>query len=139
MSKFDSLAIEADKPSRMIIIHPSTREPLGEEDDIAYIDLYSLDSDVARKYNRAMNTRRLQQRKIRRPTPEEFEENAVDLLVALTAGWKLKDLEGVDLAIPFSSEDAKELYSNTATTWIREQVDEFISDRSNFMKPSSRN
>jgi len=137
--KFAGLEIEVEKPQRMPLLHPNTRQPLrtgkGEE---AYVEVYSADSKVRREHDRAIQRRRLNMRGRGRITPEELEAEAVDLLAALTAGWKLVTLSGDALDVPFSAENARELYAAPALAWIREQVDEFAGDRGNFPQSSSK-
>ena len=67
--------------------------------------------------------------------PEALEKEAIELLVNGTIGWTAIILNGED--VPFSREAATRLY--TKFSWIREQVDEFIGDRANFLKPSPLN
>lgn len=137
-SKFAGLEIAVDKPQRMTLHHPVTRQPLRDAKGAeAWIDLHSSDSKVARDHNREVQRRRLNMRGRGRISPEEIEAEAADLLAALTTGWRLLTLEGGTLDVPFSTENARELYASPALAWIREQVDEFASDRANFPQPSS--
>ena len=80
---------------------------------------------------------RLAQRGRMRITPEELEAESTELLAALTAGWHLVTLDGHPLDVPFSIENARELYAAPALAWLREQVDEFAADRGNFATPLS--
>lgn len=139
--KFAGLEIAIDKPGRLILSHPITRQPLRDPDGKeAWIELFSADSDIARKHQQAIQRRRLAQRGNRlRITPEELEAEAVDLLAALTAGWYLVSLNGEPLNVPFSVENARELYAVPAMTWVREQVDEFAADRGNYSGASLLN
>lgn len=140
MSKFAKLALEVDKPARMIIVHPILRQPLrNATGDEAYIDLYSADSAPARKHTASVARKRLNMRRGGKLTPEEIEAEAVELLCALTAGWELFDLEGDALEIPFNHENARDAYREPGLSWLREQVDEFVADRGNFSKASSTN
>lgn len=138
MSKFAALALEVDRPSRMVIVHPVTRQPLRDaEGQEAYIELHSGDSEIARKHQRAVTRRRLAMRGRGKIAAEELEAEAVELLAVLTAGWHLLDFNGGTIDVPFSPENARELYSANALSWIREQVDEFTADRANFSKAKS--
>lgn len=138
MSKFEGLGLSTDTPSKMILVHPVTRQPLRDEDgNEGYIDLYSSDSDVARKYDREVTRRRLNQRGQIRLSPEELEAEGLDKLAALTAGWNLVALNGKKLDVPCNTQNARELYSIPSMTWIRDQVNEFAVDRANFAKASS--
>lgn len=138
MSKFSGLALAVDKPQRMALLHPVTRQPLRDADgNEAYIDLWSGDSEVARKQERAITTRRLAVRGRTKITAGEIEADAVDMLVALTAGWRLLDLDGRPIDVPYTSQNARELYQEPALAWLRAQVDEFCGDRANFSPASS--
>ena len=141
MGKFDKLALAVDEPEKMIIVHPHTRQPLRhkESGEEGYIELYSSDSDIARKHSRNIQRRRLNMRGRGKLTPEEIEAEATSLLVALTVSWNLVGLDGDPLDVPFTQENARELYSEHVMAWLREQVDEFTADRSNFSQASSTN
>lgn len=142
MTKFAGLTLEVDKPSRMTIIHPVTNAPLrGRDGKEAFIELYSGDSEAARKHRMSVQRKRLAftgRRGRVTTTPEEIEADGIALLVALTAGWNLLDLDGNPLAVPFSSENARELYSEPGMSWLVEQIDTFASERENFSKASSK-
>ena len=102
----------------------------------AWIELYSMDSGKARQYQNLVQRRRLEvnaRGKMVKLTPEQLEAEAVDMLVALTANWHFRRRNGE--LIPFSSENARALYASTGAQYIREQVDGFISERTNFDKP----
>lgn len=140
MSKFAGLEIPVDQPQRMVLVHPITRQPLCDpEGRQAYLDIYSADSEAARRHNRAIQRKRLAMRGRGRITPEELEGEGVDLLAALTTGWHLVGVDGQAIDVPFSIETARELYASPALAWIREQVDEFAADRGNFAAASSSN
>lgn len=140
MNKFSGLELEVETPFRLILVHPVTRQPMRDEDgNQAYIDHYSSDSEIARKHQRAIQRRRLAMRGRMKITPEEIEGEAIDVLAALTVGWHLVDLKGNMIDLPFSQDNARELYGNPAVSWLREQLDESTADRSNFSQASSSN
>jgi hypothetical protein len=140
MSKFESLALPVEKPCRMIITHPVTRQPLRSKDGVeAYIEVYSADSEVKRRFDREVTRRRLSASGRVKLTPEEIEAQGHDLLAALTAGWNLVGLDGEPIDVAFSPQAARELYATPAMLWLREQVDEFAADRGNFSRASSSN
>ena len=58
------------------------------------------------------------------------ERQGAEILAACTLDWEGIQRGGVD--IPFTYENAVELYSDPNLRWLREQVDEFIADRTNF-------
>lgn len=140
MSKFAALQLEVDKPSRMEVLDPRTNQPYRAKDGsgrTAYVDVYSSDSNIARKHNMAIQRRRIAMRGRVKITPEELEAEAVELLVALTAGWLLIAPNGEVIDLPFTAENAREVYSDRSMLWLRNAVDEFSSDRANFSQASS--
>lgn len=139
MSKFSALGLEVETPGRMVVVHPITRQPLRDADGKeAYVDLYSKDSEIARRYFRAVAKRRINDRG-RKPNLEEIEAEGAEFLSAITAGWYLLGLDGRPLDVAFSDENARELYSLPATAWLRDQADEYAGDRGNFSKTSVNN
>jgi hypothetical protein len=138
MSKFASLSLAVDKPSRMVVVHPVTQQPLRSKDGTeAYISLYSGDSAVAQRHSRAIQQRRIDMRRGAKLSVQEIEAETVDLLAALTVEWCLVGLDGEPLDVPFSEPNARELYSEPGLAWLREQVNVFVADRANFSKASS--
>jgi hypothetical protein len=146
ISKFAGLEIPVDKPARMTLIHPVTRQPLRDrkskdkEGQVAYIELHSTDSDAFRRHLREVNRRKsLPQGRVATTTPEQDEAEALEILAALTTGWYLVGLDGEHIDVPFNTENAKDLYAATSLAWIREQVNAFAVERANFAKASSLN
>ena len=140
MSKFSGLELEVETPYRLILVNPVTRQTMRDpEGNPAYIDHYSADSEIARKHQRTIQRRRLAMRGRMKITPEEIEGESIDILAALTVGWHLVDLKGNLIDLPFNQENARELYSNPAVSWLREQIDESTADRANFSQASSSN
>jgi hypothetical protein len=138
MNKFSGLELEVEAPFRLVLLHPVTRQPLRDaEGKEAYIDHYSMDSEIARKHQRAVQRRRLAMRGRLKITPEELEAETVDLLVALTVGWYLVDLKGNPIDLKFTQQDARDLYSDHTIPWLREQLDESAADRANFSRGPS--
>jgi hypothetical protein len=136
MSKFGSLELDVDQVHKMTIIHPDNNQPLRDKDGKeAYIAHYSADSDVARKMNRESARRRLNSRRTK-ISPEELEAEGVELLAAMTSDWYLVAKDGTPLDVPFTQENARELYSSRKMQWLREQVDNSATDRANFSKGS---
>lgn len=141
MGKFDAMELQVDKPAKLTILHPVTRQPLRDTHDesniiVAFVELFSADSLVARKHNRSIQRRRLDMRGRGKITPEQLEAEAIEMLAALTTNWALVGLDGKALSIEFNAENARELYASEKLSWLREQVDEFASDRANFSAAS---
>lgn len=139
-SKFAGLGLPVDKPTRMPLVHPNTRQPLRDANgQDAWIELLSSDSEKARKHNIEIQRRRLRAARGRlRIEPEEIEADSVELLAVLTSGWHLCGLDSTPLDVPCSIENARELYGTPGLAWLREQVDEFVTDRVNFGRASSK-
>jgi hypothetical protein len=142
MSKFSALALPVEAARRMVIVHPISRQPIripnpnGEGTTEAYIDLYSTDSEVARRHNRAVMKRRIDMRG-RKLSSQEIETQQVELWAVLTAGWQLASLEGEAIVAPCDQDSARELYQTPGMAWLTDQVDDFVTDRGNFSKASS--
>lgn len=138
-NKFAGMTLPVDVPEQMKIVHPVTRQILrdskGKE---AFIELYSADSDVARKHQREVMQRRIAMRRAK-VSAEEVEASGTEVLVTLTKSWHLVGLDGAPLEVPCDPDNARELYSASGMAWLREQVDEFVFDRANFTKASSTN
>ncbi len=138
MSKFSALELETDKPFRLVILHPVSRQPLKDaEGKEAYVDIHSADSDIAKKFDRKVFRARLNMRGRGKVQPEQLEAEAVARLAALTTGWYLLDLAGNHLDVSFSADNAEALYGNARVSWLREQLEEGSTDRENFSKASS--
>lgn len=141
MNSFAGLELAVEKPQRMTLMHPVTGQPIRDGDgNEAWIDLYSADSKIARDHSNAIQRRRLAAARTRGATavtPEQLDAEAVDLLAALTTGWRLLTLAGEPLDVPFSPQHARELYSSPALSWVRVQADEFAASRGNFAPASS--
>lgn len=132
-SKFGAMALDTEKPVRMVIRHPKTNLPLRDNDGTeAFIDLMSSDSDAAVKAKRTVTNGRLAMRNRSKLTSERLETEAAELLAALTKAWYLVGLDGSVVDTPCNHQNAVDLYTAPEMAWLREQVDEFTSDRANF-------
>lgn len=67
---------------------------------------------------------------------ELVQDEATDILVFCTVSWENVGLSGVEL--PCTPENARRLYDDASLSFIRKQVDEFITDDGNFLGNSSR-
>lgn len=151
------LGADVEKPRRMTILHPKTNRPLmiktvveapsvdgGEPrkvEEPAWIDVYSSDSEVARKHSREQINARLSSKRRRNTlmSAEEIDANGNELLAVLTADWKLGTLDGEPITnFPCNRESAFELYSAPEMAWLKAQVDEFASEIGNFVTDSSK-
>lgn len=108
-----------------------------------YVLVLGADSETYRdKMAELQRIRVNQMTKTRRvmPTAGELEAENLELLVTATKGWFAKNEAGefVSCTIggePFSPAAARRLYSRFR--WMREQIDEAIGDRANFLKASA--
>lgn len=137
MTRFASLALETDKPRRMVIRHPATGEPLTDEHGAeAFLDLLSLSSEPAQKARNRVQQRRIESRQ-RRVTVEEAEAEAMQVLAACTVGWHLVGLDGRVIAVPCDRDAALELYTTPGLRFIAEQATQFADAAGNYLPGSS--
>ena len=103
----------------------------GSETDVR-IKLAGFDSIAYRDKQREISKRRIdrmQSRKRNPLTPEEIEDQATELLAACVLDWEGLENEGT--TFPCNTENAVKLLRENL--WIKEQVDVFVGDRSNFL------
>lgn len=127
------VAAAAEEGAELHLRHPTTNELLFDGDDKVpvTITLAGADSERFRSAQRAQINRRLRKRGREDATIEAAEADAIELLAASTLGWSGIALDGEDLAC--TPANAKKLYRRMS--WVREQVDVFMADRGNFLKP----
>lgn len=119
----------AEEGFRIELRHPKTNEPLVGW----WIHVLGSDSDTYQ--NQLREFQRLRADVFKRNmrvtyTPEERENEGLELLAAATRGWSDKlMLDGAPLQ--FSQDAAKKLYARFP--WIKEQVDAAVADRANFL------
>lgn len=116
----------------MPVCHPVTRVELPGVN----IRLVGIDSEKFRVCSRVIINKRLQSQVKRRAVAmnsvEEIETESAEQLANATLGWEGIELDGK--VLPFTIANAKSLYMRLP--WLREQVDNFVGDRGNFLKPS---
>lgn len=83
----------------------------------------------ARRINTATTAGRL------KLTPEEVNDEQVELLAACTKGWA--GIENKGEVVPFSPQAAADIYAEYR--WLREQASRFINNRANFLGNSLKN
>jgi hypothetical protein len=138
MASLSDLELEVDKPSRMTILDPATNLPMQDKaGKQAFIDVYSADSEIARKFRREIKTSRLRARNPNALNGDKLEAEDVQLLAALTAGWYLVTRAGEPIEIECTRENAAKIYANHKMAWLADQVDAHAGSRGNFSKPSS--
>lgn len=129
LAQLDTIA-EADKGAAMALLHPVTRQPLVDAagQPIA-ITLAGMDSQAFRAAQRAATNKRLAQRGRAKLTAEELDAEQLDTLARCTLSWSGIVLDGA--ALPCTTANARQLYERLP--WVREQADEYIADRANFI------
>lgn len=137
MTKFGSLT-PSDKPHRVTI--KLDGKPIIDKDGKPFfIDVYSEDSAVGRRFDREQRDTMLANARNGGEQPTQVEVN-IAKCAALTAGWHLVDPETLEpIEEPCTLESAKELYSMPLTTWIWVQPWAAANNHVNFIKRSARN
>jgi len=110
----------------MDVIHPRTKEKIAE------IDLVSQESSLPSTIATRQTNRRLRVNPwaLKKPvTKEEMEDEALDVLIACTKGWRGIDWDGQPL--PCTPENVRMLY--TRLPWLRREVGQFTGELSNFL------
>lgn len=121
----------AEMGAEMSLRHPVTKEVLLQADKKTpiKIKLAGTDSERWRSAQRKRTNARLKSRQ-RSLTAEELESEGLELLVECTLGWQGMVYSGTPLECTPSN--VRMVYQERP--WVREQVDEFMGDRANFMK-----
>jgi hypothetical protein len=106
--------------------------PDGTETDMV-VDVYGIDSPQYKKASLARQNKALKgmkRGKQKDATAEEIEDRGFEVLVSCTAGWS--GFESGGKPLEFNDENVDNVYRKFS--FIKEQVDEAISNRVNFMK-----
>lgn len=158
MSKFASLGVNTSASARMEIILPGEIDPLTDNSGgfdkagkklpgkVAFIDFLPWDSEPGRAYDRRKTTEAVRKGFRQRSRAElraeaENEDMAAEQaerLSVLAVGWNLVAPNGEPIDIEFSASDARDLFSDPATAWIRRQAWVFVANEANFMTSSSK-
>lgn len=123
--------LELTTPNGALILDEATKEPWS-------IHLLGVDSRRYQELQHKVANRRISRRARNRKaltTSEELDSDQLELLVEITTGWKhiVVDKKLLD----YSKENARMLY--TRFPWVREQAEDYVADRSNFLGESSKN
>lgn len=117
----DLKPIEESRPLK--VLHPITGEELtNDKGDVSTIYLIGRDTKQFRSITSELESRN-KGKKISRRKAEELN---IELLSRCTTGWENIQFEGKNLKHSFENA-SKKLYT---LAWLREQVDDFIYDRS---------
>jgi hypothetical protein len=131
LNQFDTVGA-SDEGAVMELRHPVTGIALVQDDGTAVsIRLAGMDSGRFRKQQRANTDRRLRGSR-RGVTGTEMDAEGLELLVAVTLGWTGIEIDGERPEA--NAVNVRKVY--TKFPWIREQVDNFVGDRANFLKNS---
>lgn len=132
LSDLNTTAV-ADQGFELTVAHPKTGAPTSMK-----ITLLGADSEAYREKSNAFQRARIDRmNKSRRMavSPDEIEAEATELLVAVTTGWSGFTLDGTELA--FSTANVRRVYGHPGWRWLREQVDQAVGDRANFLPKSA--
>lgn len=131
---FDITEFETTDIADMPVNNPKTGKPVMAGAKPVTITLAGRDSEVYRKISRELANKRIEAARAAGKevelSDEELQNEALDLLSALTLGWTGVVSGGEPF--PFSTENARKMYERLP--WLREDVDRFVGNRANFMK-----
>lgn len=132
---FDDLKLnDIADTSKCYLRHPITDDIIKDKDgNPAWIELYPKESAIGRRVERKIIDNRLKS-KSKNVTTASIEESAVEMLCALTKGWYLVKGDGTPAEYECDEETKRKFYSDDSLRWIRDQVDAFVLDLSNFFK-----
>jgi len=122
--------VKADDGAIFQVVHPESEEAIPG----MTITLLGQDSKVYRKIQlakqQALLNRIAKGKKVADLDAEKMAQDGIDDLVQLTTAWTGFTLDGA--ALDCTPENVKRVYTEWA--WIKEQVQEFVADRSNFFR-----
>lgn len=128
LNQMAEAATNADEGSWLELIDPVTNQTNGVR-----ILLSGMDGKGWRDAKRKIDNRRLQavarQGRRYKTTAEEAETDALELLSSCVLNWEGITEKGNDL--PCTKANARRLLE--LAPWVREQVDDFVGDRSHFL------
>ena len=122
----------------IVIRHPETNLPFAPS---LTITVYGADSDTCKKIQRKQLNRRMEMAQRSRTnkariTAEESENEGLDVLVACTKAWHTGERAELEMNegewLPCTPENVRRVYEDLP--WLKEQIDQEISDRTNFLQ-----
>lgn len=124
----------ADNGIDVHIYHPGTKEPLyDDKENPMIIRVAGSDSAI---FKTALNARirqaALNKKKKEDVNIEDMERKGAELIAKATLGWQNIQFDGKHL--PFSYQAALNLYSDPEWSWIKDQLDAAMADRSELFK-----
>jgi len=121
LSQYDTK--KSSEEGAWLEIESPTGEPLG-----IHFKILGVDSEVYNKQLRK-NQDKMMKKGMKNIKSENIEVEGIELLVACTVDWEGIADNGEDLGC--TKENVRYVYKNYP--WIKDQIDEFIGDRSNFL------
>lgn len=122
---------QAEVGAPMALRHPGSNAiillPSGKPFEIM---LLGMDSKIAKQQIAKNTNARLAMGNRLKLKSEDLEAEAIELLVALTTGWP-EDVVFDGEPFPYSPVNARMLYKTYP--WAKEQADQFIADRANYL------
>ncbi len=132
MFDINTLALKKDT-FPLHLAHPATGEPLfadAEGKKPVRIHVYGTASKEYRDAVKGMQNRQLKRGKNKTATVAEIQEEAIELLVAISDTSDELEYEGKSVTTPAVF---RELYADSRFSWVREQVDAAVSEVANFL------
>lgn len=135
LSSFDTTKT-ANEGAVMNVLHPQTQEQLLQEDGRPItITLAGIDSDIFRRAKYAASNRVMKVfRAGNEDQAESIDNDNLSTLSVCTLAWDGIKIDGELLKC--TPENAKKAY--TRLPWLREQADEFMARRGNYLKASAK-
>lgn len=131
LAKLD-LTEHANNGAILEVLHPISGEPLTDNDN-KVVTLTVLGSDSTQMRN-AMSARAKKQINSKKPnqitTIDDAEQASAELLASVVVAWS--GIEENGELVPFTPGNVIDILKKYS--WLRLQVDQFVSDRSNFFK-----
>mgnify|MGYP003462676163 FL=1 len=131
LAKLD-MTEHANNSATLEVLHPITGEFLTDNaGNVVTIDLLGSDSTKMRNAMSARARKQLAQKKPNQITTiDDAERASAELLAEVVTGWH--GVEENSTVLECTKDNV--VYILTKYSWLRLQVDQFVSDRSNFFK-----
>lgn len=129
----------SSEASDMPLVHPGTGEVLVDEKGVPVtLKVISTDNEAYKKVERKIQNKRLKDRSLVRNnkiniTMDQIEEETTLRAVTCIVGWS-SNLELGGKKLVYSPASAERLIRELS--WVREQVEEYATDRANFILKS---
>jgi hypothetical protein len=120
----------SERGAVLTLKHPVTGDELRTKNgESVTITLLGIDSEKSEALQREVQRKALKRAGFKKRTPEQIENEGLNLLAGLTVAWT--NVGRGDEELPCTTENAKAIYKEFP--WIRSQVDEFVGDVSNYL------